>query len=163
MNDPLKTARELEQRYSTRQRDELRSKYPEIAEGVEKVEEVFGPVSVGKIVTKEEQQRTILQNKEKRCPACGRKEIRSSEANRRYWALLHEIAEKVKPEGKEYSTDSWHTYFKQKLLGSVDVTLPNGKTIQVPQTTTALDTSQFHEYSTQVEVWATGRGVFLPE
>lgn len=112
---------------------------------------------------KEETQRTPTQNNEKCCPACGRKEIRSSEANRRYWALLHEIAEKVKPEGKEYSAETWHTYFKQKFLGNTEVNMPNGKTIQVPQTTTALDTSQFHEFSLQVEVWANNRGVFLPE
>ena len=150
VNPLIDKAKELEQRYRNKQRDELRSTHPEIAEGVEKVQAVFGPV--GNVVTKE-----------KRCPACGRKEIRSSEANRRYWALLHEIAEKVKPEGKEYSAETWHTYFKQKLLGSVEVNLPNGKTTQVPQTTTALDTGQFHVFATQVEVWAIPRGVFLPE
>ena len=164
MIDAYSIAKALEHRYGKKQRDELRANHPEIAEGVEKVEKVFGPVNVGKIVDKkEEHQRTIQQNKEKRCPACGRKEIRSSEANRRYWALLHEIAEKVKPEGKEYSAETWHTYFKQKLLGNVEVNMPNGKTIQVPQTTTVLDTSQFHDFATQVEVWANGRGVFLPE
>lgn len=155
MKDAYAIAKELEHRYGTKQRDELKLKHPEFAKGVEKItqqaEEAFGKFEVN-IVTKE-----------KRCPACGRKEIRSSEANRRYWALLHEIAEKVKPEGKEYSAETWHTYFKQKLLGNIEVNLPNGKTIQVPQTTTALDTSQFHEFSTQVEVWAANRGVTLPE
>ena len=152
MNDAYAMAKELEKRYSKKQRDDLRDKHPEIADGVEKVQEVFGPVNVGKIVTKE-----------KRCPTCGRKEIRSSEANRRYWALLHEIAEKVKPEGKEYSAETWHTFWKQKLLGSVEVSLPNGKTIQVPQTTTALDTSQFHDYFEKIEFWAGQRNVWLEE
>ena len=104
-----------------------------------------------------------MTEKEKLCPACGRKEIRSTEANRRHWALLHEISEKVKPDGNEYSAETWHTYFKQKLLGSVEVNLPNGKSMQVPQTTTALDTSQFHGFSLRVEAWANNRGVFLPE
>lgn len=152
MKDVRITAKEMQERYSTKQRDELRSKHPEIADGVEKVQEVFGPVTSVKVGPKE-----------KRCPTCGRKEIRSSEANRRYWALLHEISEKIKPEGKEYSAETWHTYFKQKLLGSADVSLPNGKTIQVPQTTTVLDTSQFYDFATQVEAWANNRGVFLPE
>ena len=151
MTEPLEAAKRLEEQYRNKGRDALRAQNPAIAAEVEKIEETFGPVKVD-IVTKD-----------KRCPACGRKEIRSTEANRRYWALLHAIAEKVKPEGKEYSAETFHLYFKQKLLGSVDVTLPNGKTIQVPQTTTALDTSQFHEFSTRVEVWANSRDVFLPE
>jgi hypothetical protein len=155
VKDVRTTAKEMQERYSTKQRDELRATHPELADGVEKVvakaEEAFGKVKVN------------IVPKEKRCPACGRKEIRSSEANRRYWALLHEIAEKVKPEGKEFSAETWHTFWKQKLLGSVEMNLPNGKTIQVPQTTTALDTSQFHDFATQVEAWANNRGVFLPE
>jgi hypothetical protein len=98
-----------------------------------------------------------------RCPTCGRTHIRSSEANRRYWALLNEIAEKIKPEGSEYSPNTWHLYFKQKLLGSVDIPMPNGKVVTIPQTTTALDTSQFNDYMGKVEAWAAKRGVFLPE
>ena len=152
MKDALTISKELEQRYGTKQRDELRAKHPEIADGVEKIEQSFGPVNLGKIGPKE-----------KRCPACGRKEIRSSEANRRYWALLHLIAERVKPEGVEYSAETWHLYFKQKILGNVETKLPNGKIIQVPQTTTVLDTSQFHDFSEQVQAWAANRGVFLPE
>lgn len=156
MKDAHTMARELEQRYGKKQRDDLRTTHPEIADGVENVVDsavaAFGKVESVKIVPKE-----------KRCPACGRKEIRSSEANRRYWALLHEIAEKVKPEGIEYSPETWHLYFKQKLLGNVETKLPNGKVIQVPQTTTVLDTSQFHDFSEQVQAWAANRGVFLPE
>lgn len=63
MKDVHAMAVELEKRFGTKQRDELRAKHPEIADGVEKVEEVFGLVKVGNIVTKEEEQRTILQNK----------------------------------------------------------------------------------------------------
>ena len=61
MNDAHAMAKALELRYGKKQRDEL-PKHPEIADGVEKIQEVFGPVNVGKIVTKEEQQRTLLQN-----------------------------------------------------------------------------------------------------
>mgnify|MGYP003462455827 CR=1 FL=1 len=58
MKDALSIARDLEQKYSTKQRDELRAKHPEIADGVEKVvekaEEAFGKVKVN-IVQKEQQ------------------------------------------------------------------------------------------------------------
>jgi len=40
-----------------------------------------------------------------KCPACGRRQRRSTEANRRYWALLHEISEQIKPDGKQFGSD----------------------------------------------------------
>lgn len=55
MKDAYDIAKELEHRYGTKQRDELRLKHPAIADGVEKIEETFGSVIVGNIVTKEEQ------------------------------------------------------------------------------------------------------------
>ena len=63
MKDAYTMSKELEQRYGTKQRDELSAKHPELADGVEKIEKSFGPVNLGKIVTKEEQQRTLQQNK----------------------------------------------------------------------------------------------------
>ena len=62
MNDLVQAAKLLEEKYGTKQRDALRAKSPAIADVVEKVEETFGPVKVD-IVTKEDQQRTVLQNK----------------------------------------------------------------------------------------------------
>ena len=63
MKDVRTTAKEMQERYGTKQRDELRANHPELADGVEKVQEVFGPVTSVKVSTKEEEQRTILQNK----------------------------------------------------------------------------------------------------
>lgn len=62
MNDLVQAAKLLEEKYGTKQRDALRAKSPAIAAEVEKLEETFGPVKVD-IVTKEDQQRTVLQNK----------------------------------------------------------------------------------------------------
>lgn len=98
-----------------------------------------------------------------RCPKCFRKFKRSNEANARYWLLLHVISEKVKPEGKEYSAETWHTYWKLKLLGGNDVTMPNGKVIVVPKSSADLDKGEFHDFACQVEAWANERGVYLDE
>lgn len=98
-----------------------------------------------------------------RCPKCHRTIRRSSEANRRYWLLLHMMAEKLKPEGKEYSPETWHLYFKLKHLGGNDVTMPNGKVIVVPKSSAELDKDEFHEYVFQVESFANERGVFLDD
>ena len=98
-----------------------------------------------------------------RCPTCKRKLRRSNEANRRYWMIIHLIADKVKPAGAEYSPETWHSYFKLRLLGGDDVKLPNGKTLVLPKSSAELDTHEFHEYAEKVEAWAAERDVFLDE
>lgn len=63
MKDAREMAAELERRYGTKQRDDLQANHPELAEMVNKNNEVFGQPESVKVVTKEEQQRTIQQNK----------------------------------------------------------------------------------------------------
>lgn len=99
----------------------------------------------------------------KRCPACGRLQKRSTQANARYWLLLHLIAEKVRPLDRSYSPESWHTYFKSRFLGCDDIPLPNGKTVVQPKSSAALDTAEFADYQTQVEAWAAERDVYLED
>ena len=101
--------------------------------------------------------------KSERCPVCKRLKKRSNPANARYWLLLHMIAEKVKPEGKEFSPESWATYFKMRYLGADEVVMPNGKTINVPKSSAELDTEEFAEYMMKCEVWAQERGVYMEE
>ena len=98
-----------------------------------------------------------------RCPKCGRAATRSTEANRRYWAIVTTISEKLKPEGKTYSPEVWHTYLRGKFLGQTDIQLPNGRTVTQPNSTAKLDKSEFNEYMTQVEVWAAEHGAYLAE
>ena len=106
----------------------------------------------------------------KRCPTCGRRQRRSSEQNRRYWALMHEISEGIKPEGKQYSTEVWHEYFKQRYIGADEIELPNGKTLVRPHSSAELDMSKgtdeqpsFNEYMERVEAWAAQHGVYLQD
>lgn len=98
-----------------------------------------------------------------RCPTCGRKHKRSTESNRRYWLLIHMIAEKVKPEGQSYSAEVWHQYFKQRLIGADEVKLPNGKTHIIVKSSADLDTGEFTDYMSQVEAWAAERDVYLDD
>jgi hypothetical protein len=98
-----------------------------------------------------------------RCPTCKRRLKRSSEANRRYWALLHAIAERIKPGGHLYSAETWHAYFKSRFLGCDDVPMPNGKTLVIPRSTADLETDIFGDYMTRCEEWANSRGVFLED
>jgi hypothetical protein len=98
-----------------------------------------------------------------RCPTCHRLHKRSHPQNARYWLLLHAIAEQIKPGGKEYSADQWHTYAKSRWLGCDDVPLPNGKVLSIPRSTASLDVAEFGEYMEKVEAWAAERGVWLAD
>jgi hypothetical protein len=98
-----------------------------------------------------------------KCPACGRTPKRSSEANRRYWALLALIADKVKVQDKYFSRTVWHEYFKEKLLGANEVTLPNGQKRVYSESSAELDTKEFSEYMDKIEAWAANQNVWLEE
>jgi hypothetical protein len=98
-----------------------------------------------------------------RCPTCRRKMTRSTEQNRRYWAILHRLAEALRPLDHSYSASSWHEWAKSKWLGCNEFALPNGKTLTIPRSTADLDVSEFHDYATKVEVWANEHDVFLED
>lgn len=86
---------------------------------------------------------------------------RSHEQNRRYWAILQDIADQVKPSGSGYSADTWHKYFAAKLIGINEVKLPNGKALVEPVSTTTLKVDEFNDYMTKIEAFAAERGVIL--
>lgn len=87
---------------------------------------------------------------------------RSSEQNKRYWALVGEIA--AQPvRGQRFVADAWHEYFKGKFIGKEEIKLPNGEIFNRPISTTTLDVLQFGEYMTQVEAWAAEHGILLGE
>jgi hypothetical protein len=99
--------------------------------------------------------------KAERCPTCGRKHKRSTQANALYWVLLHTAAERLRPGGKQYSAESYHTLMKSKYLGCDDIPLPNGKTVSVPRSTANLDAGEFGDYFAKVEAELAQHGVFL--
>jgi len=96
-----------------------------------------------------------------RCPTCHRRKTRSTPANARYWLLLHMIAEKLHPQGKSYSANTWHTWAKSRFLGCDEVTMPNGKTLQIPRSSADLDVSEFQDFMQKVEVFASEHDVWL--
>lgn len=75
---------------------------------------------------------------------------RSSEQNRRYWAILNEIAAGAWIGGRRYGADAWHEFFKARLIGLEEV--PDGRSVGI--STTTLSVSDFAEYMTKVEAYA---------
>lgn len=98
-----------------------------------------------------------------RCPTCRRKVKRTNEANRYLWLLLHTIAEKITPNGEQYSAEAFHEYFKQRLLGAEEIKMPNGKVWLRSHSTADLDKSEFQDYVQQIEAWAAERGVYVDD
>lgn len=73
------------------------------------------------------------------------------------------IAEKLKVQGQTFSTQAWHSYFKQRFLGIEEIRMPNGRVVQEVRSTADLSVPAFGDYMTQVEAWAADHHVFLDE
>jgi hypothetical protein len=83
---------------------------------------------------------------------------RTTAQNALYWAVLHEIADQIKP-GSEYSAEIWHSYFKTLFLNGRVIELPNGNVIEQEPTTTGMTTAAFSDYVERVIAWATEKGL----
>lgn len=78
------------------------------------------------------------------------KATRSQSQNKRYWAILNQIAADAYVGGKQFSAESWAEFFKRKFIGIEE--LPGGS--QQGISTTTLDIGEFGEYMTKIEVYA---------
>ena len=84
---------------------------------------------------------------------------RSLEQNRRYFAMLREIASQVWVGGKQYSDEVWHEMLKQKFIGHVDG--PDGK--KYGMSTSKLSVSEFTRYMDEVEKYAIQELGWVPD
>ena len=78
------------------------------------------------------------------------RKARSSEQNRRSWALLNQISAEAWIDGKQFSADAWHEYAKRKFIGVEET--PGGGSVGI--STTTLSVQDFATYMTRVEVYA---------
>ena len=74
---------------------------------------------------------------------------RSTQANARYWALLEEISGQAYVEGKRFSREAWHTYFREPYAPKEEG--PAGLT---PMSTSQMDKETFQRYVTMIELYA---------
>jgi len=88
---------------------------------------------------------------------------RTAEQNKRYWALLGEISERLPVQGVVHTSEVWAEYFKIRFIGKDEMVLPNGKRVERAISTTTLDKVAFAEYMTRIEVWAAEHGILLAE
>lgn len=98
---------------------------------------------------------------------------RSLEQNRRYWAVLREIAEQLEVERidketgeitrRRYASEIWHEHFKREFIGIEEIELPGGVIEKRGLTTTRLTVKAFAQYMTTIESYVTERGVMFHE
>lgn len=82
---------------------------------------------------------------------------RTIDQNRLYWLWLKCLQDET---GQD--RDILHEYFKQKFLGSTVITLFNEK-VQIPNTTTKMDTELFKRFLDRVQIFASMElGIELP-
>ncbi|MDD5189415.1 MAG: recombination protein NinB [Dehalococcoidales bacterium] len=87
------------------------------------------------------------------------KKNRTTEQNSRMWAILSDISEQIKDEeGKQYSPETWHEYFKAKFIGK-DTIVIDDEIEFIAKTTTILNTIEFSDYCQQIEAWAVDHSV----
>jgi hypothetical protein len=88
---------------------------------------------------------------------------RSNAQNALLWALLTEISERLRVDGRGFEPPVWSEYFKRRFLGAEEFRLPSGEVLIVPHSSADLDEAAFSDYLSKIEVWASDRNVFLPD
>lgn len=79
---------------------------------------------------------------------------RSIEQNRRYWAVLNELASQVRIDGQVHKPETWHEFYKARFL-PCETAWICGQLVSVPESTTGLSVRDFAQYMTQIEAHAT--------
>lgn len=75
---------------------------------------------------------------------------RSGDQNKRYWAMLNDIAASAWLDGRQFSAQAWHAWFAAQFVGCED--LPGGGSTAI--STTTLNVEEFAAYMTRVEAYA---------
>lgn len=83
---------------------------------------------------------------------------RSADQNRRYWALLREVAAVVWVDGRQYADEVWHEHFKRELIGREEITLPSGEVETRGISTTTLSVEEMGRYMDEIARWCNEQG-----
>lgn len=75
---------------------------------------------------------------------------RSTQANKRHWAILNQISEEGWLGGRQYSAENWHRFFCGEFIGKEE--LPGGGFTYISSTT--LDEEEFAILDHKIEAYA---------
>jgi hypothetical protein len=88
---------------------------------------------------------------------------RSSDQNRRFYALLRLIAENAWVEGRQYDVETWKMYLVKKHLGIDEVKLPDGTIVDRPISTVDLTVDEFNNFMTRIEADMAELGIIIEQ
>lgn len=88
---------------------------------------------------------------------------RSADQNRRMWALLREVAATVWVDGRQFSDEVWHVFFRQTFIGQNEVAMPDGTVASQPISTTTLTVEDMGRYMDEISQWCVEQGFPLEE
>lgn len=88
-------------------------------------------------------------------------EKRRDVQNRRYWAIMHEIAEQLKINDQQMTAEVWHEWAKRRFIGVREIVLPDGEIAILGMTSTELSVADFSDYMQMLEAWAVEHGVIF--
>jgi hypothetical protein len=88
---------------------------------------------------------------------------RTIEQNKRYHAIVREIADQVRMDGRLFHPDIWKEQFKRRYIGTTEQVLPDGEVISNGISTTTLRKAAFSDYMLEIESWAAEHGVRFSE
>lgn len=101
----------------------------------------------------------IREHRNLRCPACGkmeREKPRSIPQNKRLWKLYEFIADET-----GHTREEIHAACKEQFLGREFITIGKNE-IQIPKSTTRLNTVEMTNYQVRVEQLAAELNIVLP-
>lgn len=79
---------------------------------------------------------------------------RSLDQNARLHALLTDVAAHSWVEGRQYDLETWKEFFRQRFIGTEEITMPDGKRIERGISTTTLNVHEFSDFMTKIEEYA---------
>lgn len=88
---------------------------------------------------------------------------RSGDQNRRYWALLREVAANVWVDGRQYADEVWHEHFKRAFIGCEEIVLPSGERQVFGISTTTLTVADMGRYMDEISRWCVEQGFPLED
>jgi hypothetical protein len=82
---------------------------------------------------------------------------RNAEQNKKLHAMLNEIAEQAWVDGRQYDSETWKEYYRRLLIGSEEITLPDGAVMERGISTTTLSVGECADFITQMQEDAQSR------
>ena len=89
------------------------------------------------------------------------KQKRRDAQNRRYWAIMHQVAEQLKINGQTLIAETWHEWAKRRFIGVREIPLPDGEIIITGMSSTELEIPEFNDFMMAVEAWAIEHNVIF--